>query len=169
MRTRSEKTQRIAMFALMIALAMILGYIERLIPIPFLAPGMKLGLANIVTMLALYKMGTRDAFLISVTRILLSALLFGNFFSLAYSLSGGLLSLLIMVLLKKSDKFSIVGVSIAGGLCHNIAQIAVAAVLLDTGEFIYYLPVLLITGTITGTLIGTLGGLLLKRLDRIKL
>ena len=162
------KTKYIAMYALMIALAMIFSYVEVLIPIPFMVPGMKLGLANIVTMVALYSMRSKDAFIISIIRVLLSSLLFGNFFSLAYSMAGGLFSLLIMVLLKKTEKFSIIGVSVAGGVCHNIAQIGVAAVLLETSEFIYYLPVLLITGAITGCLIGIIGGLALKKLTFLK-
>ncbi len=153
----------------MIALAMIFSYIETFIPIPFFLPGMKLGLANIITMIALYKMGTKDAAIISIVRILLSALLFGNVFSLAYSLAGGLFSLAVMILLKKTDRFSITGVSIAGGVGHNIAQIGVAAILLDTAELIYYLPVLLITGAVTGCLIGLLGGLIIKKLDRINI
>lgn len=166
---RSNRTKKLAIYALMVALAMIFSYIEVLIPIPYLVPGMKIGLANIVTMIALYKMGALDAAVVSVMRILLSALLFGNVFSLAYSLAGGLISLAIMILLKKTDRFSMVGVSLAGGVCHNIAQIGVAAILLETGELIYYLPVLLITGTITGILIGVLGGLILKKLERVQL
>lgn len=161
------KTRKIAAYALMIALAMIFSYVEALIPIPFVVPGMKLGLANIITMVALYKMGTLDAAVVSLTRILLSALLFGNVFSLAYSLSGGIISLVVMVLLKKTDKFSIIGVSLAGGVCHNIGQIGVAAVLLETAELIYYLPVLMITGTLTGILIGILGGLIIERLKSV--
>lgn len=166
---RNNRTRKIAMYALMIALAMIFSYIETLIPIPFMVPGMKLGLANIITMIALYKMGAIDAAVVSVVRILLSAVLFGNVFSLAYSLAGGILSLVIMILLKRTDKFSIVGVSLAGGVCHNIAQIGVAAVLLETTELIYYLPVLMITGTVTGVLIGIVGGLVVKRLHSVQI
>jgi heptaprenyl diphosphate synthase len=164
---RRLNVKRLPVYALMIALAMIFSYLETLIPTPFFVPGMKLGLANIVTMVALYRMKTFDAAVISAARILLSALLFGNMFSLAYSLAGGALSLAVMVLLKKSGKFGVAGVSAAGGVCHNIAQIGVAALLLETGELIYYLPVLLITGTVTGGLIGVLGGLLLKKLTKV--
>ncbi|MDR1495858.1 MAG: Gx transporter family protein [Clostridiales Family XIII bacterium] len=158
--------RRISFYALLIALAMIFSYVETLIPLPFFVPGMKLGLANIVTMVALYKMGTVDAAVISGARILLSALLFGNAFSLAYSLAGGAVSLFVMILLKKTRKFGITGVSVAGGVCHNIAQIGVAALLLETGELIYYLPVLIVTGAITGCLIGIIGGILLKKLAK---
>jgi heptaprenyl diphosphate synthase len=159
--------RRVSFYALMIALAMIFSYLETLIPVPFFVPGMKLGLANIVTMIVLYKMKVFDAAVISAARVLLSALLFGNVFSLAYSLAGAALSLLVMALLKKTGKFGIAGVSVAGGVCHNIAQIGVAALLLETGELIYYLPLLLITGTVTGGLIGALGGLTLKKLEKI--
>jgi heptaprenyl diphosphate synthase len=159
--------KKISFFALSIALAMIFSYLETLIPLPFFVPGMKLGLANIVTMVVLYKMGASPAAAIALARILLSALLFGNVFSLAYSLSGGIFSLAVMILLKKTGKFSITGVSIAGGVCHNIAQIAAAALLLETAELIYYLPVLLVTGTVTGCFIGILGGLVLKKLGRV--
>jgi heptaprenyl diphosphate synthase len=160
----NTRTKKISFFALLIALAMIFSYVETLIPFPFFVPGMKLGLANIVTMIVIYKMKILDAVAISITRIFLSALLFGNVFSLAYSLSGGIFSLAVMILLKKTGKFSITGVSIAGGVCHNIAQIAVAALLLETGELAYYFPVLLVTGTVTGSLIGVLGGAILKKL-----
>lgn len=166
---RNNRTKKIATYALMIALAMIFSYVETLIPIPYPVPGMKMGLANIITMIALYKMSLLDAAVVSIMRILLSALLFGNIFSLAYSLTGGIISLLVMILLKKTDKFSMVGVSLAGGVCHNIAQIAVAAMLLETGELIYYLPVLSITGIVTGVLIGALGGLVLKKLKHVQL
>jgi heptaprenyl diphosphate synthase len=163
---RTARTRKISFFALSIALAMIFSYVEALIPFPFFAPGMKLGLANIVTMVVLYKMKAFDAAVISMARILLSSLLFGNVFSLAYSLSGGVFSLAAMILLKKTNRFSITGVSIAGGVCHNIAQVAVAALLLETGELVYYLPVLLVAGTVTGCLTGVLGGLILKKLTR---
>jgi heptaprenyl diphosphate synthase len=164
---RRPGVRRLSFYALMIALAMIFSYLETLLPTPFFVPGMKLGLANIVTMVALYKMRASDAAVISAARILLSALLFGNAFSLAYSLAGGAFSLAMMVLMKKTGKFGVAGVSAAGGVCHNIAQIGVAALLLETGELIYYLPVLLITGAVTGALIGVLGGLLLKKLTKV--
>ncbi|MDR1412969.1 MAG: Gx transporter family protein [Actinomycetes bacterium] len=160
-------TNKISRFALMVVLAMILSYLETLIPLPFFVPGMKLGLANIITMIALYKMGVPDAATISLTRIVLSTALFGNFIGLAYSIAGGVLSLALMVCLKRIGRFSLTGVGIAGGVGHNLAQIGVAIVLLRTDGLIYYLPVLLITGTVTGYLTGTFGGLILKKLDKI--
>ena len=161
---KNNKAKKIAFYALLIALAMIFSYIETLIPIPVFVPGMKMGFANIVTVFALYKLGEKDAAVIAVTRILLAALLFGNVFSLAYSLAGGLFSLIIMILLKKTNRFSLMGVSIAGGVCHNIAQVGIAALLLETSAFLYYLPVLLITGCIAGCIIGLIAGLIIKKL-----
>jgi heptaprenyl diphosphate synthase len=166
---RSSRTKKLAFYALMIALALILSYVETFIPFPFFAPGMKLGLANIVTMVALYRLGVRDAAAISAARILLSALLFGNAFSLAYSLAGGALSLAVMALLKRSRRFGPAGVGVAGGVCHNIAQIGVAALLLETVELVYYLPVLVISGTLTGVLTGLLASLLMKALAKTDL
>jgi heptaprenyl diphosphate synthase len=159
---KNRYVKKTSMFALMVALALILSYVEVLIPIPFVIPGIKIGLANLVTIIALFKMGTVDAIIISVIRILLAAMLFGNLFGLAFSLAGGVFSLLVMILLKKTDKFSIGGVSIAGGVSHNIAQICMAALILETKEIVFYLPILLITGSVTGLLIGILGGNILK-------
>lgn len=164
---RKMKTNRLTLYALFVSLALIFSYIETLIPMPFFAPGMKLGLANIVIIVILYKMSVKDAYIISIIRILAVALLFGNAFSLAYSFAGGIVSLTVMTLLKQHSKLSITGVSIAGGITHNIAQIGVAAILLDTAELIYYLPVLLITGSVTGLLIGILGGLTLSKLKSV--
>jgi heptaprenyl diphosphate synthase len=166
---RASRARRLSFYALSIALAMIFSYVETLIPLPLFVPGVKLGLANIVTMIVLYKMKALDAAVISMTRILLSALLFGNAFSLAYSFAGGALSLAVMILLKRTGKFGVIGVSAVGGVCHNVAQTGVAAILLETAELVYYLPVLLIAGSVTGCLIGTTGGLILKKLTGIRL
>ena len=159
-----NKTKKITFYALLIALAMIFSYVETLIPMPVFVPGMKVGFANIITVLALYKLGGKDAAVIAIIRILLAALLFGSVFSLAYSLAGGLFSLVVMILLKKTNLFSLMGVSIAGGVCHNIAQTGVAAFLLETSAFLYYLPTLLITGCITGCIIGLVSALIIKKL-----
>ena len=159
-----NKTKKIAFYALLIALAMIFSYVETLIPMPVFVPGMKIGFANIITVIALYKLGAKDAAVIAALRILLAALLFGSVFSLAYSIAGGMFSLLIMILIKKTNLFGLMGVSVAGGVCHNIAQIGVAAFLLETSAFLYYLPVLLITGSITGCVIGLISGLIIKKI-----
>lgn len=157
---------RVAYFGVFIALALIFSYIESLIPIMVLIPipGIKLGLANLIVIIALYKLGTRDAYILSVARVILAGFIFGNMFSIVYSLAGGLLSLTVMALLKKTDHFSIMGISVVGGVMHNVGQIIVAILLLETVSIAYYLPVLLISGLITGLLIGIIANESLKRL-----
>lgn len=155
---------KVAYFGVFTALALIFSYVETLIPIQFGIPGVKLGLANLVIVLALYKMGAREAYLLSVVRVLLSGFLFGNYFSILYSLAGGLLSLSVMVLVKRSDGFSVMGVSIAGGVFHNVGQLLVAMLVVETFSVIYYVPVLLIAGMLTGLLIGIVANEMLKRL-----
>ncbi len=151
-----------AYYGVLIALALIFSYVEVLIPIPLGIPGVKLGLANIVILVALYAMGTKDAFIISCIRIVLVGFTFGNMFSILYSLAGAMLSWIVMVLCKKMKSFSIVGVSIAGGIAHNIGQIIVAAIIMNTPGILSYLPVLLVAGTLTGFAIGVLGSIILK-------
>lgn len=148
----------------MIALAFTLSYLESLLPINIGVPGVKLGLANLVTVVALYKLKPGEAFAIALIRIVLAGLTFGNTYSLVYSLCGGLLSFAVMLLVKKTN-LSVIGVSILGGTAHNIGQIAAAAVLMGTTKIAYYLPVLLIAGLLTGFLIGTLSKIII---DRIK-
>lgn len=156
------RAKRIASFGILTALALILGYIEMQIPPLFAVPGMKLGLTNLVVLFALYRLGSRDAVLINLIRIGISAILFGSGVSFLYSLAGGLLSGLVMILLKRWDRFSQTGVSVAGGLSHNIGQLLVATVLTGTGKIFFYLPVLWLSGTAAGLVIGLLGGLVLK-------
>ena len=124
---KDNRIRKTAFMGLFLALAMICSYIETLIPFSVGIPGIKLGLANIVVVLMLYSVGTKEALLVSLLRIVLVGILFGNAFSILYSLSGGILSLLVMFLMKKTDKFSCVSVSITGGISHNIGQIIVAA------------------------------------------
>lgn len=159
---RNSKSKRVAFYGMFVALAFVFSYVEVLFPITIGIPGIKLGLANIVVLTALYAMGVKEAFVISCIRIVLVGFTFGNMFSILYSLAGGLLSWLVMCLLKKVKSFSMVGVSIAGGITHNIGQIAVASIVLRTESLKYYLPVLLIAGTVTGLLIGLLGVWMLK-------
>ena len=156
--------RKVAIFGVFTALALIFSYVELLIPINFGIPGAKLGLANLMTVLVLYKMGIKEALALSVTRIILSGL-----FGILYSLSGGLLSFLVMVLLKKSDRFSVAGVSIGGGTAHNIGQLLVAMVVVQTYQVGYYLPVLLVAGEVTGLLIGLVAKEVLKRIQGISL
>lgn len=159
---------RVAYFGVFTALALIFSYVETLIPISFGIPGVKLGLANLIIVIALYKMNLKEAYLLSVSRVLLSGFIFGNYFSIIYSLAGGLLSLIVMSFLKTRGGYSIMGISIAGGVCHNIGQLIVAALVVETFHVFYYVPVLLIAGGVTGLLIGILAGHMLNRLVNIQ-
>ena len=159
---------RVAYFGVFTALALIFSYVETLIPINFGVWGMKLGLANLIIVIALYKMGTGEAFLLSVVPVLLSGLLFGNYFSIIYSLAGAILSLSVMAGLKRAGGFSVIGVSISGGVFHNIGQLIVAMLVLETFSVSYYVPVLLAAGLVTGLLIGIAASEMLKRLKNLK-
>ena len=160
---------KVAVFGVFTSLALILSYVELLIPINFGIPGMKLGLANLLVVILLYKGCPRDALLLSVIRILVSGLIFGNMFSIFYSLGGGLLSLAVMVFLKKTGQFTVAGISIGGGASHNVGQLLVAMFVVQTYQVGYYLPVLLIAGVITGAVIGILSAEVLKRTQSIRL
>jgi heptaprenyl diphosphate synthase len=161
------KTKKIATYGLLVALAFILSYIESLFPLPLPVPGIKLGLANLVVITALYSMGGKEAFSLSIIRIILVGFTFGSPSMMIFSLAGGLLSWLMMTVMKKSKLFSLVGVSIVGGIAHNIGQIAVAIVIVENVNIVYYLPFLLISGVITGTLIGILGVTIVKRIQKL--
>lgn len=150
---------------LFLALALICSYVESLIPFYFGVPGVKLGLTNIVVVMALYCIGAKEAFLISVLRILLAGFLFGNMFGILYSLAGGLLSFGIMLLLKKTGKFRIISVSVAGGVSHNMGQLVVAALVVENYHIFYYGTVLIIAGIITGFIIGIISQEVILRLD----
>ena len=158
---------RVAYFGVFTALALIFSYVETLIPINFGIPGVKLGLANLVIVIALYKMKLTEVYLLSVVRVLLSGFIFGNYFSIIYSLAGGLLSLTVMALLKKSKGFSVMGISVAGGVFHNVGQLIVA-MLVVTFSVGYYFPVLLVAGLITGLVIGIVSAEMLKRIKNIQ-
>ncbi len=158
-----KKTKRISISALCVALAFVLSYFESLIPLNFGVPGIKLGLANIVVLTALYLLPKSDAFVISFIRILLSGLLFSGAFSLAYSFAGGLLSFCVMLLLKNSKKISMLGVSVLGAVSHNVAQIIVAIIIMESKSIAYYLPVLLISATVSGVVVGILSAVVFSR------
>lgn len=157
-------TYKLTLSALFCTVALILSYIESLIPPFFAVPGIKLGLSNIISVYLLYTLGFKYALTVALLRVALSSLLFGTTLTLAYSLSGALLSLLLMYLFKKLSLFSEVGVSIIGGISHNAAQIGVAVIIMQTNQIVYYLPPLLVSGTITGAVIGIGGALLIKKL-----
>ena len=151
-----------------LALALICSYVESLIPISFGIPGVKLGLTNIVVVLMLYCIGAKEALAVSVCRIVLAGFLFGNLFSILYSLAGGLLSFLIMWAVKRTGKLGILPVSVCGGIFHNIGQLAVAALVVENYNVFYYLSVLLLAGAATGLAIGVVAQELIIRIgDRM--
>lgn len=163
-----RKGARLASFGVFVALALICSYIETLIPFQIGIPGVKLGLANIVIVIALYRMPVREAFLLSAVRVILAGFLFGNLMSILYSLTGGFLSLAVMWGVRHVKAVSIVGVSIAGGVFHNIGQLLAAALVVETYGVFSYVPVLLVSGLMTGLVIGLLSGEILKRLKGIQ-
>ena len=164
--TETRGSARIAACGVLTALALIFSYIEFLVPLPIAIPGIKLGLANIVCLVCLYALGEKYAFLINVTRIALAALLFGSVFSALYALAGGVVSFAVMALLKRTKRFSVCGVSMAGGVFHNLAQLAVAGLLVESAQVFYYFPVLLLSGMATGIGIGILATLILRSIAR---
>lgn len=157
---------KLTMCALLAALALIFSYIEVLIPFNPGIPGIKLGIANLVIIVALYYLGPKYALTVNLVRILIAGLLFNGMFGALYSLSGGLLSWLVMVLLQKTRLFSVTGVSMAGGVAHNLGQLLTAAFIVSNIKVFIYFPVLIFSGMICGTLIGILSYLILKKLPR---
>lgn len=156
--------QSCALLGMLVALALLCSYVETLIPISFGIPGIKLGLANLVIVLALYRLGEGEALMISAARIFLAGFLFGNLASIFYSLAGGLLSLLVMVFMKKCLKMGLLPVSVAGGISHNLGQVLLAAWVVENLNLMYYMSVLFFAGTVTGALIGLVAREILKRL-----
>jgi len=160
-----NKSKTISFLGLCTSLALVLAYLEAIIPPVFPAvPGIKMGLQNIVLIFVLYRYGGGKALVVSMLRIVLVSMLFGNGMAFLYSLAGGLLSMGIMVLLKRTKLLSTVGVSVAGGVAHNVGQVLTAMVLLETSQLIYYLVILTVTGTIAGILIGLCGALLVRKI-----
>jgi heptaprenyl diphosphate synthase len=160
------KTKHVATFGMLIALAFILSYIETMIPVMVPVPGIKLGLANLVVLVALYSMGFREAFLLSMIRIVLVGFTFGSLSTMLFSFAGGILSLTLMAIFQKSKLFSMTGISIIGGLGHNIGQILVAMLVVQNLNLVYYLPILMISGLITGTVVGLVGALIVRSLRK---
>lgn len=159
------KTRKLTVMALTTALAMILSFVESQIPAFVAVPGVKMGLANIAVVFAMYKLGWKEAVLISLIRVVLVSMLFGSIAAMFYSLAGAALSLLGMGLLKKTGKFTEIVVSVAGGILHNIGQIAMASILLETDALKYYLPFLLISGILAGVVIGIVSAVMVKRIQ----
>ncbi len=159
--------KKTALLGMLTSLALIAGYIETLIPLPVPIPGVKLGLGNLIILIVLKLYGVREGLLVNLLRILLSGFLFGSFSTILYSLAGGLFSFAVMALLIKWNCFSLTGISIAGGVCHNMGQLVLAILLLNTFSLLYYLPVLLISGLITGLVIGMGAEQVLKHLPKL--
>jgi len=159
----NSSAKKLSLYGVTLALALVLSYAETLVPLNFAVPGIKLGLANAAAMFLLYRRKLRDAAIVSFMRVLLSGILFGSLVTVAYSSAGAALSLVTMALCKKTGKLGCVGVSVMGGVMHNVGQIGVAALLMETGQIFYYLPVLCISGTVAGVLIGIVTGLLLQK------
>jgi heptaprenyl diphosphate synthase len=164
--TKRKNLRRIATVGVLTAAAFILSYLEAILPFSLGIPGVKLGLSHLVTVFALYRLTAWETVSITLVRVMLAAFLFGNTASLAYSLAGAVLSLAVMLLLRRLPVFSPTGVSVAGGICHNLGQLACAALLMSTASLGWYLPVLLVAGCISGAVIGIVGGILIRRVPK---
>lgn len=162
------KTKTTAEFGCLIAFAMIASYVEFLLPIPIGIPGAKLGLANVAVVYGLERIGAKGMILVNICRILLCGLLFGNLYSMLYSFAGGIFSMLVMIILYKTKVFSIIGVSIAGGVVHNLGQLMLALVITEVPVLLYYIPFLLIAGALTGLLNGWLARIAVQRTVHLK-
>lgn len=163
------KSKEVAFLGIFLALTLIFSYIERMIPSPIPAvPGIKLGLANAIIIILLYLKDAKTAFSINLLRIIANGVLFSGPWGMLYSLSGAMLSFIMMLIFKKTKLFGIVGVSVIGGVFHNIGQILVAVLILENIKLFYYVPVLIISGIITGVLIGFVSGNCIIRLRNVK-
>lgn len=158
-----KKTKRLVLLAMLTAVAMILSYVESLLPSVGI-PGVKMGLANIAVIFALFRFGWKEAAALSLVRVVLVSLLFGSVGAMLYSLAGAVLSLAVMALLRRIDRFSTVGISVAGGVAHNAGQILMAMLILQTKQLLGYLPVLAISGIAGGVLTGLAAALLIRRI-----
>ena len=162
--------RRIAVLSILTTVALVLSYVEAILPPIWAAvPGIKIGLPNIIIIFILYKTGLKDAITVSAIRLFLVALLFGNAMTLLYSAAGAILSILLMMVCKRINLFSMVGVSIVGGVAHNLGQILVAIAIFETSQIGYYMLVLAVTGTIAGVFVGVAASIVLKRFERIKI
>ena len=164
-----ESTRRLARCAILAALALIFSYVEVLIPFSVGLPGVKLGLANIVVVFAIYMLGARYALYLNLARIVLAGLLFGSPFSTLYALCGGLLSLCMMLILKRTNLFSVIGVSMAGGFFHNLGQLIAAAIIVKTPQVVSYLPVLVFSGVAAGIVNGVIATFCMEKLKHLKI
>lgn len=163
------KAKRVTFLGIFIALAMILSFVEHQIPALVAIPGIKVGLPNIVMVFLLYRVGWKETVIVSIIRIILVSMLFGNMQTMTFSIAGAIFSLVGMFLLKRLNWFSCVTVSITGSILHNIGQIVAAVFWTGTAQIVFYLPILLVSGTVAGTLIGLLAGMMIKRLQNWKI
>ena len=168
-RSYALRTKKLALSAILAALAMILSYVEAMVPMPVPIPGIKLGLANLVILLAIYRLGFKYALAINCIRIFVTGLLFTGAFGILYSLAGGLLSLLVMYLLYRTEIFSMVGVSMAGGVAHNLGQLLTACLIMSNIRLMSYFAVLLFAGIGSGILMGIVAWLVCQRLPHLKI
>ncbi|MBR3382301.1 MAG: Gx transporter family protein [Clostridia bacterium] len=159
-----RSTRVITLLGVSTAAAIVLSYVETLIPVSFAIPGIKLGLSNAVALFLLYKLDWKAAGAVNLIRVLISGLLFGSIASLAYSASGAVLSMLVMAILKRSESFSAVGCSAAGAIAHNFGQLLMAVVILSAKEIMWYLPALIVSGALTGAAVGAATALLIKKI-----
>ena len=158
-----NNTKKLAQLAIAISFALILSFIESRIPAFVAIPGVKVGLANIAVIFMLYRLGVKEAIVVSLIRVVLVAILFGSLVSMFYSICGAILSLAVMIALKRLTPLREVAVSVSGGVMHNIGQIIAASILLETNVVLYYLPFLLLSGTIAGVVIGVISAILVKK------
>jgi heptaprenyl diphosphate synthase len=163
--------RKMTLVSILVAQALVLHIIERMIPVPFLTPGAKLGLANIITVISLYLLTLKDSFLVVIVRVVLATLLGGNLSGFFYSITGGLLSLFAMYGIKKigGENISIIGVSVVGSFFHNLGQVIVAAFIINNVIIISYLPILMLAGVGTGIFVGITGNFLFGYLRKINL
>lgn len=156
------KTKQITQLGLLLSVSLVLGYLESLLPVMVAVPGVKLGLANIVTMLVLYHMGGKQAFFIMLFRVVIAGFLYSGIAGIVYGLVGGVCCIVVMAFLKRISIFSVLGVSMTGAVFHNVGQILVAVIVMENTGVIYYLPVLCISGILSGLIVGYLSHLLTK-------
>lgn len=157
--------KKIAYISLLISLALICSYVESIIPFNVGIPGIKIGLANIVSVIAIYLFDPFVGVIVVIVRVLLAGFLFGNLYGIIYSMAGGVSSIVLMILLKKTERFSVLGVSIAGGVMHNLAQLVVAILVVNQIRMSFYGPVLIVSGVIMGAIISFLSGQIIKRVE----
>ena len=162
------RTKRLALSAILAALAMIFSYIEALFPLPVPIPGIKLGLANLIIIIAIYRLGFKYAFIINCVRIFTAGLLFSGVFGMMYSLAGGILSIIVMYLLHRTGWFSMVGISMAGGVAHNLGQLITACLIMSNIRLMSYFAVLLFAGMISGILIGVVAHIIYQKRPHLR-